>query len=148
MNHSFGRRRRSGGVVENHRVPLTFGSDPLEIGVPFLDQILVTTTKLGSHRAHDGGRRVRIVRHEDEARNRGSSGEQGDGFEDEIAGEVIDEDELRLAVAEEHGDGAGVETEVDGVKDGARHRDGEVKLVHLGDVGGEDGDHVAPSDAE
>ncbi|PON70492.1 LOW QUALITY PROTEIN: hypothetical protein TorRG33x02_256480 [Trema orientale] len=132
MNHSFGRRRRSGGVVENHRVPLAFGSDPLEIRVPFLDQILVTTTKLGSQRAGGGGR---IVRHEDEARNGGSPGEQGDGFEDEIAGEVIDEDEL-LAVAEEHGDGAGVETEVDGVKDGTGHGDGEVKLVHLGDVGG------------
>ena len=61
---------------------------------------------------------------------------------------MINEDEFRFAVMKEDGDGAGIETEVDGVKDGAGHGDGEVKLVHLGDVWREDRDDIALLDAD
>lgn len=51
-------------------------------------------------------------------------------------------------MAEDDGDGAGVEAGVDVVQDGAGEGDGEVELVHGGDVGGHDGDDVAAADAE
>ena len=46
-------------------------------------------------------------------------------------------------MAEEHGDSACVEAGVDGVEDGAGHGDGEMELVHGGDVGRHDRHHVA-----
>ena len=49
---------------------------------------------------------------------------------------------------EEYGDGASIETGVDIVEDGTGHGDGEVELVHGGDVGGYDGHHVSTLDAE
>lgn len=49
---------------------------------------------------------------------------------------------------EQIGDGVGVEAEVDRVEDGAGHGDGEMELAHGGDVGRDDGDDVAASDAE
>lgn len=51
-------------------------------------------------------------------------------------------------MAEDDGDGAGVEAGVDVVEDGAGEGDGEVELVHGGDVGGHDGDDVAAADPE
>ncbi|KAF7831189.1 Uncharacterized protein G2W53_013522 [Senna tora] len=62
--------------------------------------------------------------------------------------DVVDEDELGFGVAEDDGDGAGVEAGVDVVEDGAGERDGEVELVHGGDVGGDDGDDVAAADPD
>lgn len=51
-------------------------------------------------------------------------------------------------MAEDDGDGAGVEAEVDGVEHGSGHGDGEVELVHSRDIGGDDGDDVAAADPE
>lgn len=51
-------------------------------------------------------------------------------------------------MAQEYGDGAGVEAEVDGVKDSAGHGDGEVELVHGWGVGRENRHHVAALDTE
>lgn len=51
-------------------------------------------------------------------------------------------------MAEENGDGGGVEAGVDVVEDGAAHRDGELELAHGRSVGGEDGDDVGSSDAD
>lgn len=69
-------------------------------------------------------------------------GEQGEGLEDEVEGEEVDEDELGFAVLEEHGDGVGVEAGVDVVEDGSRHGDSEVEFVHGGSVGGHHGDDL------
>lgn len=43
---------------------------------------------------------------------------------------------------EDDGDGARIEAGVDGVDDGAGEGYGEVKFVHGGDVGGDDGDDL------
>jgi len=51
-------------------------------------------------------------------------------------------------VAEDDGDGAGVEAGVDVVQDCAGEGDGEVELVHGGDVGGHDGDDAAAADTK
>lgn len=60
---------------------------------------------------------------------------------------MIDEDEFGFAVAEEDGDGSSVEAEIDGIKDGTNHRNGEVEFVHGRSVGSDDGDDVASLDA-
>lgn len=62
--------------------------------------------------------------------------------------ELVHEDELGFAVTQEYGDRTWVETEVDVVEDSTGHESSEVELVHGGDVGGEDGDHVVLLDAE
>jgi len=51
-------------------------------------------------------------------------------------------------MAEDDGDGAGVEPEVDVVEDGAGEGDGKLELVHGGDVGSDDGDDAAAADSE
>lgn len=51
-------------------------------------------------------------------------------------------------MTEDDGDGAGVEAGVDVVENCAGERDGEVELVHGGDVRGQDGDDAAAADAE
>jgi len=89
-----------------------------------------------------------MISDEDEQRALGVGWQQREGFQDKRAREVVHEDELRFAVAQELGDGAGVEAGVDVVKDGPGHWDSEVELVHGGDVGGHNGHNVAPLDAE
>lgn len=61
---------------------------------------------------------------------------------------MVDKDELGLGVAEEDGDGAGVEAGVDVVKDGAGHRHGELELVHGGGVGCHYRNHFTSLDTE
>ena len=89
-----------------------------------------------------------LISDENEQGALGIGRQQREGFQDKRAREVINEDELRFAVAQEHGDGVGVEAGVYVVKDGPGHRDGKVELVHGGNVGSHNGHNVAPLDAE
>ncbi|KAF5479322.1 hypothetical protein F2P56_000155 [Juglans regia] len=89
-----------------------------------------------------------IISDEDEKRAWGIGRKEREGLRDKRAREIVDEDELGLTVAQEYGDSASVETGVDAVEDGTGHGDGELKLVHGGDVGGHNGHHLTPLDAE
>lgn len=65
--------------------------------------------------------------------------EQRHGAEEERAEVGVDEDGLAFAVAEDDGDGMGIEAGVDVVDDAASHGHRELELIHGGDVGREHG---------
>jgi hypothetical protein len=89
---------------------------------------------------------LRIICDEDERWFGNVRGEQGEGLEDEVDGEEVNENELGFAVSQEYGDGLGVEAGVDVVEDGSRHGDSEVEFEHGGNIGGHDGDHLGSAD--
>uniref|UniRef100_A0A0A9AD90 Uncharacterized protein n=1 Tax=Arundo donax TaxID=35708 RepID=A0A0A9AD90_ARUDO len=144
VHHALGRRRRAGGVVQYHRVPLACRPHPRELRVALLKKPLVRQG-LGS----GGGELLLVgVLDGDDARRRVPRREKLERIADERQRRRVDEDELGAGVAEQDGDRARVEARVDGVEHGAAHGHAEVHLVHGRHVGQEHRHDVAAGDAE
>jgi hypothetical protein len=135
VHHALGRRRRAGGVIEYHRVPLAGWPHPRELRVTPVEERLV---RQRPRRRRGELRLVRVLDGND-ARRRVPRRELTQRVPDERHARRVGEDELGAGVAEQDGDRARVQARVDGVEHGAAHGHPEVHLVHGRHVGQQHG---------
>ena len=130
--------RGARGIAQRNRVPFIAGTSCDEAGIARRDRRLVfdLTDPLAA-------RKRRVVDIDDEGL---WALHQRQRFRDHAAEFGIDQDDLRAAMVELEGDRGRIEPDVQRVQDGARHRHGEMHLVHGRDIRQHRRDRVAVTD--
>ncbi len=139
VDHAFRIAGRARGVVERDRVPLVRRHGPGEVGIATGEEILV------GDRAERGGRAERILDVDDVGPlGRRHPIERRLHHGRELA---VGDQHLGAAVAEDEGDGRGVEPDVERVQHRAQHRHAEMRLEQRRHVRRQHGDGITAPDA-
>ena len=138
VDHALRGAGGAGGVVQRDRIPFVPQGHGLEMGIALLQQCLVVERADQAAGGESG-----IVDMHDE-RGRGEQCQCGLG---DVAQFAVHDEDARVAMGEDMGDGRGVQAGVDGVEHGAQHRHAVMRLQQGGHVGGEHGDGIAIADA-
>ena len=138
IDHALGAARGAGGVAKRQRLPLVGRHLPVIVRVACPDEALVI---LVADRRQITHRRIADIDHADVLANVGGQrfqrGHHGRGKGG------VDDQHAAVAVLEDIGDGLRLEPCIDGVQHTTRHRHTEMRLEHLGRVGGNHRHRVA-----
>ena len=141
IDHALGAARGAGSVAKRQRLPLVGRHLPVIVRVACPDEAFVI---LVADRRQITHRRIADIDHADVLANVG-----GQRFQRRHHGRGkggVDDQHAAVAVLEDIGDGLRLEPCIDGVQHTTRHRHAEMRLEHLGRVGGNHRHRVA--DAE
>ncbi|KAF1854083.1 hypothetical protein Lal_00005300 [Lupinus albus] len=129
----------AGGVVQRDGLPFVGRQGPGVLGTDIADEGLVIA--VADQLAAAVGRIVDV-------HHRNRCVEQGQRLLRHAGELAVDDQDLRLAMLQDEGDGLGIQAGVDGVQHGAGQRHAEMGLEQFRRVGGQHGDGVAGADAQ